>query len=231
MKKKLIRILALVMLLSLCFGNAAYAADEPEIVSAYRVGDTMYSFVEYGEEDEKLKLSSSEFGGKTAETEVFHEGDATALYVVMYDISYSMREFGEDAEVYLKAVFANKKFNSRLIIVPYNEDIYTEDAFDSAAFEDEAEFEEALADYFGSIEYSNADNYSVICLMELLDALDNNLPAQPGDLANVIVMTDNFDDFRAEPEILEEASYALSLGSEFANAHFGLLPPPQLANV
>ena len=204
MTKKLITMLLCVILMmgALC-GGAMAADDEFSVVSAYRTENTFYSFLSFDKNTpEMFKGSTKNIGGGVSPEPLL--GDSIgSTYVVLLDTSISMQNSTKSVNEMLKSLLANKLWRSRVVIIPYTENPQLDKITDTFGMTLQ-EAEGALDKVFEDIEFTNADNLSCKSVVKVLDYLSENFPAQKGDIVNIILVTDNFEDATslAEKELI-----------------------------
>lgn len=208
MKRKVFALL-LCMCLFASFSVNAFAEADASIVAAYRAGDTVYSFLNPGDGDQMKRIGFEKIGGISDVPERLMGSGTGVTYVLLLDSSQSMERHKEELIQYASSLYSNE-WESRLLVIPFVGELF-EQRYDSA--EDELGID-GLTDFIDNLESVDSGSSPCACTRAAIDLLTQDYPAKPGDLVNLILVTDDIDNSDANRYSLDSTRAKLAASPE-----------------
>jgi len=218
MKKRMISLFVCAVLIfgiSLGTGSTAFAEDNVDVISAYRVEDTLYAFVSMQIESAgKVRASTQALGGVETEPVRYELSNVSSTYCVLLDTTISMNERIEEVNTFIVSLADNATTKDRVIVIPFQEKLIREEIIDTDTFAKNEDVPETLAKKLQEIETENADNNIYPCTIEALDYIDEKFPAGKGSITNLILITDSVDKNKVNQKSASEAKERVSASPE-----------------
>ena len=123
MKRILPLLMAALLLPALSLGAAA--AGQAEIVRAFGVGETLYTYVDLGEGGQPITRVEATLDGRTFQTtgrlETVRQAGSPVSYLLMVDASTSMPGFQEDVVGFAEGLVELSGENTRFTLATFGE--------------------------------------------------------------------------------------------------------------
>lgn len=218
----LILFLSLILTLNLSVPMAAAAADGStagaSIVSAYGMGGRLYTFVQMGEERDLTQMRATLLPNHTdsiSPPELLTESDCLVRYLLVVDLSGSMRRYRERVDLFVNSLVEHEQKNAVFTVASFGEyfEPVTGDLTDPKAITkalDGLSYTEQFTDPYGGV--VNALRYLDSC------------PRLGGDLVNLVLITDGEPDLGYPDGTENEAAETAAA----ANAAAALAASPQV---
>lgn len=182
MKRILPLLMAALLLPALSLGAAA--AGQAEIVRAFGVGETLYTYVDLGEGGQPITRAEATLDGRTFQTtgrlETVRQAGSPVSYLLMVDASTSMPGFQEDVVGFAESLVEHSGENTRFTLATFG------DGFQVIG-EDLAP--EEVPEQLAGLQYSEPITQLHSAIGQALDYFEG-LPRQGNELRSLVVLTD-----------------------------------------
>ena len=182
MKRILPLLMAALLLPALSLGAAA--AGQAEIVRAFGVGETLYTYVDLGEGGQPITRAEATLDGRTFQTtgrlETVRQAGSPVSYLLMVDASTSMPGFQEDVVGFAESLAEHSGENTRFTLATFG------DGFQVIG-EDVAP--EEVPEQLAGLQYSEPITQLHSAIGQALDYFEG-LPRQGNELRSLVVLTD-----------------------------------------
>lgn len=182
MKRILPLLMAALLLPALSLGAAA--AGQAEIVRAFGVGETLYTYVDLGEGGQPITRVEATLDGRTFQTtgrlETVRQAGSPVSYLLMVDASTSMPGFQEDVVGFAESLVEHSGENTRFTLATFG------DGFQVIG-EDLAP--EEVPEQLAGLQYSEPITQLHSAIGQALDYFEG-LPRQGNELRSLVVLTD-----------------------------------------
>ena len=182
MKRILPLLMAALLLPALSLGAAA--AGQAEIVRAFGVGETLYTYVDLGEGGQPITRAEATLDGRTFQTtgrlETVRQAGSPVSYLLMVDASTSMPGFQEDVVGFAESLAEHSGENTRFTLATFG------DGFQVIG-EDVAP--EEVPEQLAGLQYSEPITQLHSAIGQALDYFED-LSRQGNELRSLVVLTD-----------------------------------------
>ncbi len=197
MKRILPLLMAALLLPALSLGAAA--AGQAEIVRAFGVGETLYTYVDLGEGGQPITRAEATLDGRTFQTtgrlETVRQAGSPVSYLLMVDASTSMPGFQEDVVGFAEGLVELSGENTRFTLATFGEGF-------QVTGEDVSP--EEVPEQLAGLRYSEPITQLHSAIDQALDYFEG-LPRQGNELRSLVILTDAVEyDHRAALDRLNQ---------------------------
>lgn len=192
MKKTISLFVAFLLILSLQISALAEEPSiaEPFIAAAYCEGDTVVDFVDIGEEEGSVKLSTNDKVASGDELERFAKTGEPSVFGVLLDVSTSMEGYAEQAESFVNTLLGSETIRPRVVVLPFHSKLLEDCIFDSDAYDSAEEASAAFTEFLGEMKFTDSGDYPYLRIKETAEILDGAYPVGSAGIVNLVVFTD-----------------------------------------